>query len=116
MKLALIVDDDPAIRDILSAVLRREGWIAESAIDGDDAIAMLKVKTYSIIVLDLLMPRIDGTGVLEFMKQQDIATPVIVVAAAPDEKVLDPRIVRMVLKKPIEIGDLRTILQAIKGT
>ena len=95
MKLALIVDDDPAVRDILSAILRREGWTAESAIDGDDAIAMLKVKTYSIVVLDLRMPRIDGVGVIEFMKHQEIATPVIVVAAAPEDVTLDPRIVRM---------------------
>jgi DNA-binding response OmpR family regulator len=113
VKLALIVDDDPSIRDILSAILRRDGWTTQCAADGEEAIEHLKAKTYTVVVLDLMMPRIDGAGVLRFMKEQSIETPVIVVSAVSHEQELDPQIVRVRLQKPIEIGDLRAVLRAI---
>ena len=116
MRLALIVDDDPSVRDILAAILRRDGWKAECASDGEEAIERMKAKTYSVVVLDLLMPRIDGSGVLLFMKERDIQTPVVVVSAVPHEQALDPHIVRVALKKPIEIGDLRAVLRAISAS
>jgi DNA-binding response OmpR family regulator len=116
LKRSLIVDDDPSVRDILCAILRRDGWEADCASDGDEAIELLKQKTHDVVVLDLLMPGIDGEGVLQFMKERGLTTPVIVVSAVAHDRNLDPQIVRVVLQKPIEIRDLRAVLRAISAS
>jgi DNA-binding response OmpR family regulator len=111
----LIVDDDPAIRDILGAVLRREGLNTDAAADGEQAIAMLGSTQYGAVLLDLMMPRVDGVGVLAFMKERGLNTPVIVLSAVTSElaQTLDPQIVRIAMQKPFEIGELKTVIAAI---
>jgi DNA-binding response OmpR family regulator len=114
----LIVDDDPAIRDILCAVLKRDGWQADSVADGEAAIGRLRTSAYDLIVLDLLMPRSSGEDVIRFMKENAIATRVIVVSAVSNERghELDPQVVTLTLQKPIELGDLRAVVRAIRET
>ena len=114
----LIVDDDPAVRDILSAVLRREGLTADAAADGEQAIALLQQHTYGAVLLDLMMPGVDGHGVLRFMRERDIGTPVIVVSAVTSElaQTLDPQIVRISMQKPFEIGELKAVVAALVET
>jgi putative two-component system response regulator len=79
----LVVDDNPAVRTLLAAILQRD-FAVETAIDGAEAIEMLRTKTYGAIILDLVMPEFDGYAVLEFLKEHDPATlqRVIVVTAA----------------------------------
>lgn len=113
---ALIVDDDPAVRDILSIILRRDGWAADTAADGEQAIARLAESEYSVIVLDLMMPRIDGAGVIAHIRERGIRTPVIVVSAVARMQVLDPQVVTLSLQKPFELGDLRAVVRAITET
>lgn len=112
----LIVDDDPAIRDILSAVLRRDGWSAECAADGQFAIQRLGEAAFDLVVLDLVMPRSGGEEVIRFIKENGIDTRVIVVSAMSAERghELDPRVVTVTLQKPIELNDLRTVVRAIR--
>lgn len=114
----LIVDDDPAMRDILRLLLEHDGWRVSCASDGEEAIQQLTAAQFDIIVLDLLMPRMNGTQVLEFMAARQDNTPVVVVSGASSEQQqqLDPRIVRVRLQKPFEIGELRVILRAIVDT
>lgn len=111
----LIVDDDPAIRQILSALLRRDGTECEIAEDGEAAIAHLRQHRYDVVLLDLLMPRVDGLGVLAFMKENDIVTPVVVLSAVTDDRVelLDPNLVRIAMQKPLEPRELRRVVDAI---
>lgn len=112
----LIVDDDPAIRDILAAVLRRDGWNTECVADGDSAIQRLETDAFDLIVLDLVMPRGGGEDVIRFIREQGIATRVIVVSALTEERrqELDPSIVSVMLQKPIELNDLRTVVRAVR--
>ena len=113
-KRVLIVDDDPAIRQILLVLLQRDGVQADIAEDGERATAMLRERTYSVVLLDLLMPRLDGHGVIAFMNDHDIATPVIVISAVGDTAAdLDPHLVRVVLQKPFEARDLRKVVAAV---
>lgn len=114
----LIVDDDPAIRDILSVILQRDGWDVLCAADGEEAVQRISEEKFDIIVLDLLMPRMNGAEVLNFMAEHNDKTPVVVVSGAASEhhQTLDSRIVRVTLKKPFEIGDLRAVLRAILDT
>jgi two-component system, NtrC family, response regulator PilR len=110
---ALIVDDEPSVREILKLILQREGWIVQTAEDGDDAIRKLEGSTYRVVLLDLLMPRVGGAGVIDFIKERGITTPVVVISSAADRTALDPQIVRVALPKPLEIRDLRDVLRAI---
>ena len=76
----LIVDDDPAIREIVAAILAREKILTDVAGDGEVAIAHLARTTYDAVLLDLLMPRVNGTDVIRHMRDRSIATPVIVIS------------------------------------
>lgn len=111
----LIVDDDPAIRQILSALLRRDGTECEIAEDGEAAISRLQQHEYDVVLLDLLMPRVDGMGVLAYMKENHITTPVVVLSAVTDDQVelLDPKLVRIAMQKPLEPRELRRVVDAI---
>ncbi|HET6315951.1 MAG TPA: response regulator, partial [Chloroflexota bacterium] len=62
--LVLVVDDDPALRDVLSSSLADDGWRAATAGDGDAALAALERERPTAMVLDLMMPRVDGFEVL----------------------------------------------------
>ena len=110
----LIVDDDPAIRQILRVLLERDGIAADIAEDGERATAMMRERTYSVVLLDLMMPRLDGRGVIAFMNEHHIETPVIVISAVSDVGAdLDPRLVRVVMQKPFEARDLRKVVAAV---
>lgn len=113
---ALIVDDDPAVRDILAAVLRRDGWTADAVADGEEALHRLANRTYAVVVLDLLMPRMSGRDVIAAMRKMELTTPVIVISALSSDEALglDPDIVTVKMRKPIELGDLRTVVKVIK--
>jgi DNA-binding response OmpR family regulator len=110
----LIVDDDPAVREIVAAILQREGIDSDVASDGEQAIRLLSSgSSYAAVVLDLLMPRIDGAGVMAFIRDHGIAAPVIVMSAVSGDAVLDPTIVRVAMQKPIQLADLRDVVRAV---
>jgi CheY-like chemotaxis protein len=69
-KPVLVVDDDDAIRILVERVLRREKFEVESARDGHEAIEKLSRNDYATILLDLMMPRVDGLGVLRFLETE----------------------------------------------
>lgn len=69
-KPVLVVDDDDAIRTLVERVLRREKYEVESARDGHEAIEKLSRNDYGSILLDLMMPRVDGLGVLRFLETE----------------------------------------------
>ena len=66
---ALVADDDPVTRYLIANILSANGFAFDEAANGADAVKCLKQNEYSIIFLDLLMPRIDGWGVLDFMRR-----------------------------------------------
>ena len=111
-KRVLIVEDDPAVRQIVRVLLERDGVEVDIAEDGERATALLRERTYAAVLLDLLMPRLDGRGVISFMRERGLATPVVVVTAVADSD-LDPQIVRVVLQKPCEARELRKVVSAV---
>src|SRR5580692_10332863 len=82
--LVLIVDDDPIQRRLLEAMIRRFGYEVESAESGEGALTRLQLADrppIDLVILDLVMPDLDGMGVLERMRKSEIATPAIVQTA-----------------------------------
>jgi two-component system response regulator PilR (NtrC family) len=112
-KRVLIVDDDPAVRQIVRVLLERDGVDVDIAEDGERATALLAQQGYAAVLLDLLMPRLDGHGVIAFMKERELTTPVVVLTAVTDSADLDPQLVRVVLQKPFEARELRKVVSAV---
>jgi DNA-binding response OmpR family regulator len=73
----LVVDDDPGIQQSLCAFLERSGFEVQMANDGEQALGMLEEKRPDLIVMDVLMPRLDGRETLRRMRRAQNWTPVI---------------------------------------
>ena len=61
----LLVDDDASIRDVYAEILQGEGYIVETAINGEEALFKLNIGGYDLVFLDIMMPQLDGIGVLD---------------------------------------------------
>ena len=77
----LVVEDYGPIRGAVVTALRDEGWTVDIAGDGPGALAQLQEHGYDLVVLDLMIPGIDGIGVLERMRATDDSAHVLVVTA-----------------------------------
>ena len=80
----LVVDDDPIVRDVLSRYLARGGFQVSTAEDGEAAVAAFEAQRPDLVILDLMLPRIDGFGVFDFIRRTD-STPVIMLTAKGEE-------------------------------
>jgi two-component system, OmpR family, response regulator MprA len=77
----LVVDDEPAVRDSLDRALRLEGYEVGLAGDGAEALEALADESPDAVVLDLMMPRVDGLEVCRRMRAAGNRTPVLVLTA-----------------------------------
>lgn len=105
----LVTDDDPAIRTLVCRVFARHNFEVVSASDGAEAIALLDKQTFDLLVLDLMMPRVDGIGVITHLEaRRDNTPPVIVMTAAvPDILRRLPRErVSSIVTKPFDLDQL----------
>lgn len=105
----LVVDDDDAIRNMVERVLKREHFDVESARDGFEAIEKLTQNDYGAILLDLMMPRVDGHGVIRYLeKERNAPRPWVILMTANVQGVADvnEKAVFRVLAKPFDIGQL----------
>ncbi len=64
----MVVDDDKLILDLVKETLEQEGYSVVSANNGTEALAMVKVQIPDLILLDIMMPKIDGFSVCEMLK------------------------------------------------
>lgn len=106
----LVVEDDPAIRRLVTMVLLRQGYRVDVAADGLEAVLKLGVSEYDVIVLDLMMPNLDGFTFLSTLAEHDPERlrKVIVTSAA------SPAVIRermegspfFMLPKPFDISEL----------
>ena len=77
----LVVDDDPVVRDVLLRYLARDGFTAEAAEDGEKALEAFAARRPDLVVLDLMLPRIDGLEVFRRMRAADPASAVLMLTA-----------------------------------
>ena len=80
-KTVLVVDDDPTQRRLLQAVLEKQGHHPEMAESGEAAIERVKRGGIDVVLLDLVMPGMDGMETLETLKAREPELPVIVLTA-----------------------------------
>lgn len=112
----LVIDDDLAIRVLLQAVLQRVKFDVDLAEDGEVGLERLRTRDYDLILLDLMMPKINGYEFLEALNRQKAdGRPHIIVftAAGPRgiEKIPDGAVCASILKP----FDLEKFLELIEG-
>ena len=73
----LVVDDEPAVNDLICDALRLSGFRTDSAADGFEALQFLRGTTVDLVILDINMPRVDGFETLSRMREGGDRTPVI---------------------------------------
>ena len=68
---ALVVEDESVTRNLLRQLLINAGCDVDVATDGEDAIVRLSAKRYNVILLDIVLPKLSGTHVMDFLRQED---------------------------------------------
>jgi DNA-binding response OmpR family regulator len=84
-KRILVVDDEPNIREVVELYLRRDGFEVEVAADGEAALAAIERSVPDLIVLDLMMPVLDGLEVTRALRQGEFDVPIIMLTAKGEE-------------------------------
>ncbi|HUZ50464.1 MAG TPA: response regulator transcription factor [Candidatus Dormibacteraeota bacterium] len=109
-----VVDDEPRIRELLELTLSHHGFVVRSAADGQAGLALVKEFEPDLIVLDVMMPKIDGIALLPMLRRVTDA-PVIMLSAKGE---LEDRVEGLVhgaddyLSKPFEISELLAHIEA----
>ena len=85
-KRILIIEDEKPMAKALELKLTHLGFFAESASNGEIGLALLEKENFDLVLLDIVMPKVDGFGVLEAMKQKKIKTPVIMLSNLSQEE------------------------------
>jgi two-component system OmpR family response regulator len=111
----LVIEDDPALQRTLAATLREENYAVDTASDGAEGLAKARQGTYDAIVLDVLLPKLDGWGVLAALRPA-VATPVLMLTAldtVPDRIKGLNHGADDYLGKPFDIDELLARLRAL---
>jgi len=111
----LVVDDEPPIRALVAKIVERAGHPVDVARDGAEAIEKIESQQYSVIVLDLMMPNVDGYALVEYLKTRGGPRPAIIVISAGDTaslRRLDGSVVHSILRKPFDIDVLGDLISA----
>ena len=80
MKL-LLVEDNEQLNKALSTLLKRNSYVVDSALDGEEALIFLKEYQYDVVILDIMLPKIDGLEVLRRVRKDGLQTPIIMLTA-----------------------------------
>jgi CheY-like chemotaxis protein len=117
-KRILVVDDDDAIRRLLLAVLQRRGFSVDPARDGVAAVELLVSCRYALLLLDLMMPRLSGWEVIDFLAGLPPgARPLVIVLTAGNEpRPLAADVVTALIHKPFDVDLLADMAAACLGT
>ncbi|WP_059005821.1 response regulator transcription factor [Streptomyces specialis] len=112
----LIVDDEPAVREALQRSLAFEGYVTETAVDGVDALAKLETYAPDAVVLDVLMPRMDGLTTARRVRAVGDRVPILMLTA---RDTVGDRVSGLdagaddYLVKPFELDELLARLRAL---
>jgi two-component system, OmpR family, response regulator len=113
---AVVVDDEDSLTDLLSIALRYEGWDVRLASDGQRAISTIRDFRPDVVVLDIMLPDIDGITVLSRLRADGIQTPILFLTAKDS---VDDRVVGLTVggddyvTKPFSLEELVARLRGL---
>jgi DNA-binding NtrC family response regulator len=112
----LVVDDEEALRTVLSSELVSEGYDVRTAGDGDEAISGLQKEPFDLVLLDIKMPRMNGFEVLKFIKEKHPRTKVVMLTGFADLKnAIESKKLGAedFVSKPYDLVDLLTTIERV---
>ena len=112
----LLVDDDPQVVDLLTAILEGEDIAVTSASTAAEGIAELESSSFQIIFLDLIMPGGTGVELLKAVDKQDKKTPVVLVTGAGDVDLINEAMDHgpvTLIHKPLRVKQVRQVLEVL---
>ncbi len=112
----LVVDDEDALRSVLSSELVNEGYEVRTAADGDEAIAELTKTPFDLVLLDIKMPRVNGFEVLKHIREGNNPTKVVMLTGFADLKnAIESKKLGAddFVSKPYDLVDLLTTIERV---
>ena len=112
----LVVDDEQTLVEQLQAAFERERYLVETAFDGEEALDKLANGPVDLILLDIMLPRLDGLSVLRAIRKNGLTTPVLMLTAKGD---IDDKIAGLdlgaddYLAKPFSLAELMARVRAL---
>jgi DNA-binding response OmpR family regulator len=114
----LIVDDDPAIRGLVADALRSEGYAVDMAAHGAEALEAMRARRPATVLLDLMMPVMDGFTFIEHCQREQLCAdvPIVVISAVQDalNRVAELP-VHATLAKPFDLDELVSLVAIYTG-
>lgn len=122
MKKILIVEDEPDIQELLCAYLKDAGYETAAAADGVAALSLFQAQAFDLVLLDILLPKIDGFGVCELIRAQS-QVPILMLTALDGEEEqlwgfglnIDDYVTKP-FSMPVLLEKIRVILRRSAGT
>lgn len=114
-RLALVVDDDHLTRSLLRMLLAELELPIMEATNGADAMFLAMARSFDLVLMDMLMPRVNGLDAIRAIRTVDLETPIIVVTACNDpqlESNCRSLNIQQYLRKPIEPAQLHAAVHA----
>jgi two-component system response regulator ResD len=114
---ALIVDDEPSIREVLTLFFRDEGYDVGEAADGDVALEVFRDGTWDVVFTDRMMPRMSGDLLADEIRKISPDMPIVLVTAYADmlpDVNADGSRFDMVVRKPFTRETLRAALSSVR--
>ena len=111
-KRVLVVDDDAEVRGLLASILTRRKMEVDQATDGREALDLIRANSYAVVLLDLMMPNMNGFEVLDALDVSSKQPVVLVVTGADRSQIeaLDTRRIHGIVRKPFDSDDLGDIV------
>lgn len=110
----LIVDDDPAIRNVVADILEMSDYSVRMATNGIEALDEVQSHPPALVLLDLMMPVMDGWEFLRQLRRASVPVPVAVMSAARDAGAVSDELgAQAFLPKPFELDDVLLVVDRL---
>ena len=114
MQHILVVDDDPAIRNVVADILEMSNYAVRMATNGLEALNEIRKFPPAVVLLDLMMPVMDGWEFLRRLRDEPVSVPVAVMSAARDAGAVSDELgAQAFLPKPFELDDVLLVVDRL---
>jgi DNA-binding response OmpR family regulator len=115
----IVIEDDPDINKLISYNLRHEGFIVRQVFDGDEAVERLRSEYFSIVILDIMLPGINGFDICKEIKEKDNSSKSFIIVVSAKSSSQDKLYAHILgadcyLSKPFKVGRLIDVVKEVQ--